>query len=684
MLFITFGRRLLRSRMSKRFLNILRGLSMFVLLCWCCNHQDSRATVCVMKALILYVETGYGFKSPSMAIAEQLRKDGVDARIVDLFDAIGAARFDRGIKNNWRFMLRHEWLFRLTYRIGEVFYRPVFALMLPLFGSRILAYLDQERPDFIVVTHFLTLYPVERLLRSGATRWHRNNSIRVRVGGRTIPVFGYNSEVIASHPVYASDDVQMFFVSTEAGRQAMIRAGSPASKLAMTGFPIDPKYTVRFPSKAEVRKTLGLHDCFTIMLSFGGEGIGDWSLVRELAALDVPVQVVAICGKNESLYQQLQSWYDHWKASMPDSRFMLRVLGFTTDMQNWLYASDLSAGKAGLNVVFEAIYLKRPFMALKAMANERLCAAWLQSEGYGWWPRTLDDAIRLVENGLKGHDDPAWQAVARRLETRPCEFTIEGMTQTMIAMTHEFDRKRFAGIKAVCFDLAGTLCDIPIGGQWESVNEAGIAAVLDRIEVTGPRQVELTRLFIDEKKRLRKEAKTSLREYEIRGQLRDFLGSHGVGLDHLDSAAWDELEFLFIKPELDITVRFDDAKAILDYLKARYPLYLLSNNVSRVLVERILDKLGLSSYFSAVFVSSDIGYRKPHEKFMQAVLSGIPHNPSECVMIGDRLSQDIEMANRFGMPSIHMAMVEHEDNQGVDTVRATITVKSLDEIRAYL
>lgn len=637
-----------------------------------------------MKALVLYVETGYGFKSPSLAIADELHKAGVDARIVDLFDAIGATRFDRGVKNNWRFMLRHEWLFRLTYHLGAIFFRPVFALMLPLFGARILAYLDQERPDFVVVTHFLLLYPVERLLRSGRTMWYRKDGNRVRVGGRTIPVFGYNSEVIASHPVYASDDVQMFFVSTEAGRQAMVRAGSPASKLAMTGFPIDSKYTVRFQSRAEVRRTLGLQDCFTIMLSFGGEGIGDWSLVRVLAARNLPVQVVAICGKNEALYQHMQDWYDQWNASVPDSRFLLRILGFTTDMQNWLYASDLSAGKAGLNVVFEAIYLKRPFMVLKAMANERPCAAWLESEGYGWWPRTLDDAVRLVESGLGQYDDPAWQAVASRLEKPPCEFTIERMARTMVSMTQEFDKKRFSGVKAVCLDLAGTLCDIPIGGQWEAVNEAGIVAVLDRIGVNGARRNELVGQFIDEKKRLRKEAKTSLREYEIRGQLRDFLDGHGVSLDHLDAAAWDELEHLFIKPELDITVGFDDAVAMLDYLKARYPLYLLSNNVSRVLVERILENLGLSSYFNAIFVSSDIGYRKPHEKFMRAVLSGIPHRPSECVMIGDRLSQDIEMANRFGMPSIHVAMVEHEDNQGVDSVRATVTVKSLDEIRAYL
>jgi len=165
------------------------------------------------------------------------------------------------------------------------------------------------------------------------------------------------------------------------------------------------------------------------------------------------------------------------------------------------------------------------------------------------------------------------------------------------------NKKRFAGIKAVCFDLAGTLCDIPIGGQWEAINAAGITSVLGRLGISGQQSDELTDQFIDEKKRLRKEAKTSLREYEIRGQLRDFLGHHGIAIDNLDAAVWNELEFLFIRPELDITVRFDDTKAILEYLKKKYPLYLLSNNVSRMLVEKILAKLGLSEYFDAVYVS---------------------------------------------------------------------------------
>lgn len=665
-------------------MKILLGLLIVVLLSRCCHRSEYRDTVRRMRAVVLYVETGYGFKSPSIAIAEELKAMGVDAQIVDLFDAIGARRFDRWLKNLWRSMLKHEWLFRLTYFIGLVLYYPAFTLTIPLFGPRILSFLDERRPDFVVVTHFMALFPVERLLRSGRVMRRRVNGRSERVGGRVVPVFGYNSEVIASHPVYRGDLTEMFFVATEAGKRAMMKAGSKDAKVAITGFPIDKKYMARFPDRSSMRTSLGLKDQFTIVLSFGGEGIGDWSFITSLASRGLPVQIVLVCGKNEALREEIAAWYEGYQAENPDSAFALRILGFVTDMQNWLHASDASVGKAGLNAVFESIYLKRPFMAIKAMANERYCAQWLEAERYGWWPRTTEEAVALIERRIRDASAPEWKEVESRLQVPPCEFSIEGMARTMITMTKDFDRRRFEGVKAICFDLAGTLCDIPIGGQWESINEAGIASVLDRLGVAGQRATELAALFVDEKKRLRKDAKISLREYEIRGQLRDFLTNQGVSLDGLGSTDWDELEYLFIKPELDITVRFDEAKELLDYLRKKYPLFLLSNNVSRILVERILEGLGLADYFDRIFVSSEIGYRKPHEKFMEAVLAGVPYAPGDCVMIGDRLSQDIELANRFGMRSIHMAMVEHEDNQGCESVKATVAVGSLLEIRELL
>jgi putative hydrolase of the HAD superfamily len=172
--------------------------------------------------------------------------------------------------------------------------------------------------------------------------------------------------------------------------------------------------------------------------------------------------------------------------------------------------------------------------------------------------------------------------------------------------------------------------------------------------------------------------------------VKDFFGQQGekhpdfaawLSKRNLSATDWQDIEFQFIKPELDITLPLEGAPELLASLKGRYPLYLLSNNVSRVLVEKIVEKTGLSGFFDEIIVSSEVGFRKPHEQFLRATERVTGHSAGECVMIGDRLTQDIEMANQFGMLSIHVALVDHEDNAGAEHISATIKIHALEEIR---
>lgn len=49
-------------------------------------------------------------------------------------------------------------------------------------------------------------------------------------------------------------------------------------------------------------------------------------------------------------------------------------------------------------------------------------------------------------------------------------------------------------------------------------------------------------------------------------------------------------------------------------------------------------------------------------------------------MIGDRLTQDILMANESDMASIYCAMVEHGDNVGGEETPFTMKVNELSEL----
>jgi processive 1,2-diacylglycerol beta-glucosyltransferase len=621
-----------------------------------------------MTSIVFYSATGQGFKSPADAIVREFEAQGVAAKAVDFYAELGLGGLDYAVKGLWKFCLRHPWIFRIVYGATDSpLVGPLgFWWQLPAMRRRLDAYLADAKPDCVVSTHYIST-------------WFLGRS-RAVVSGR-LPFFGYNSDVLLSHHAYIQKRAAAYFVSTELGRDRMAAQGMPPEKLRLTGFPIDPKYKRGFGSVAEERAKLGLADAFTVLFTFGGEGIGDIRLLERLVRDRAPLQAVAVCGRNDALRLKLEAL----AAAHPE--FNLKVLGFCTNLQDYLYAADISAGKAGLNTVFEAIYLRRPFLVLMAMSNEQRCADFVVERGYGWQPRTPAAAAALIEGALAGSAE--YRAALAAVAAPPCGFGIDDMIRTVKEMTMANKTERLRAAPYLLFDLAGTLCDIPIGDSWEKVNRDGILNVLAAVGFAASAGEAaagaLADAFVAEKKVLRKEAKTSLREYEIRGQLAAFFdaqaaaGPHAAFFKAVDrsDAAMARLDAAFVKPELDITLPFPEAAPLLDRFKGKKRLFLLSNNVSRVLVEGILAKCGLEDYFEKVYVSSDIGYRKPHRAFAEAVLKDLGADPADCVMIGDRLSQDIKMARDFGLLSVHVALVEHEDNLGVTGIEGDAKIETL-------
>ena len=628
-----------------------------------------------MKALVFYSATGQGFKSPADAIVRELEKRGVEAESIDFFDAIGMRISDWLIKNGWNLCLRQPWIFRIAYPATDsLLIAAIFAIPMPSFKKKMAEYMATRQVDFIVSTHYASTWFLARYEPVAAER---------------LPFFGYNSDVLLSHRAYIQKNARAYFISTEQGKRLMVAQGMREEAVRITGFPIDPKYKKTYPSIAKMREELGLADVFTLLLSFGGEGVGDIQLVELIAERGAEIQVIAVCGRNEAITVKLMALKNRYP------KLRLTVLGFTTRLQDYLFACDISAGKAGLNTVFESIFLKRPFLVLRAMANELHCARFVVERGYGLHPKNVLEALAFIEGARRGSQE--FKRMRQALETPPCNYEIGDMIETMKDITNETTKERVRAAKYLLFDLAGTLCDIPIGDKWERVNHEGISKVLDLSGYTEsfgePAREKLAGRFVAEKHVFRKEAKTSLREYEIRGQILGFFdalaaegGPVGAFFAKADrgAAILERFEAAFVQPELDITVPFPEAPAILAVLAEKKPLYLLSNNVSRGLVESILEKCGIASYFTAIIVSSEIGYRKPHESFASNVLEFLHAKPSECVMIGDRLSQDIKMAVDFGMCSIHAAMVEHEDNVGAEHIRADLTIHALSELPSLL
>ncbi|MDA3835643.1 MAG: HAD-IA family hydrolase, partial [Spirochaetales bacterium] len=453
-------------------------------------------------------------------------------------------------------------------------------------------------------------------------------------------------------------------------------------------YPLDEKFVKPFLSISEERKKLGVKDIFTILLSFGGEGIGSYAILEEILRQDLPIQILVLCGRNKEAVKNVKEI-----ARKAHSTHILPY-GFVSNMQDFMYCCDISAGKAGMNTTFESIYMRRPFMVTKSLINERVNVALIKKYNFGWVPASAAEFVEIVK--LAVNKPETLTLLRKNMEAVPYELSSDILAADIFNRFQA--RKRLPQVKTLFFDLAGTLCDIPIGNIWELVNAKGFEKVLEAIGYPEKADASaagiLTDRFIKRKTQLRKEAKSTLKEFYLGAQLRDFFleqMQHDTLLreclsnyDLNGKAVLEQFDLLYMQPELDITKPFDKAAESLKKLASRYDLYLLSNNASTKLVECLVDKMKIRSYFKKVFISSEIGWRKPHRNFAAPILKLLNINPLEIAMIGDRLTQDIRMANENGMLAIYISAAEHEDNHGIDDIHFDYEIKSLHGLVSLL
>ncbi len=91
--------------------------------------------------------------------------------------------------------------------------------------------------------------------------------------------------------------------------------------------------------------------------------------------------------------------------------------------------------------------------------------------------------------------------------------------------------------------------------------------------------------------------------------------------------------------------------ALIESLHARGVLLgLAANQPSRIIAE--LDGHGIGLYFAHREVSGHHGYRKPDVRLFLRACEDLQVEPGECVMVGDRIDNDIAPARLLGMRTV--------------------------------
>lgn len=123
------------------------------------------------------------------------------------------------------------------------------------------------------------------------------------------------------------------------------------------------------------------------------------------------------------------------------------------------------------------------------------------------------------------------------------------------------------------------------------------------------------------------------------------------------------------------------AREVLEYLRPRYRLYILSNGFTE-LQARKMQSAGIAHYFDGVVLSEDIGVNKPNPAIFKHALRVAGVNATEALMIGDNFEVDIEGAQRVGIDQVYYNVERSILNDG--RMVPTYTVDSLKELQDFL
>ena len=330
-----------------------------------------------MRILILSASVGAGHLRAAEAVELALRQtdDRVEIANYDVLSLMPQA-FRKVYRDGYFRMVARTprllgWLYEAT---DKPFRQPFLQRRIERAGAvRLLAAVRKFDPDVAICTHFLPAALIDPERRKGRCR------------ARILTVVT-DFEV---HGMWLSTPSDHYFVATEEARVYLEALGIGGSAITVSGIPTHPVFAER-KDRPAMRRKHGLRgDVPAILISAGGFGAGNAErMVEALIGAGTPAQIVAVCGKNASLKAALERIARRRQAegALP----IVKVLGFTTEMDELMSAADLMIGKPGGLTTSESLLKGLAWVVVNPIpGQEEKNAIFLLEHGVGIWSDNL-------------------------------------------------------------------------------------------------------------------------------------------------------------------------------------------------------------------------------------------------------------------------------------------------------
>jgi 1,2-diacylglycerol 3-beta-galactosyltransferase len=341
------------------------------------------------RALFLISDTGGGHRSASNAITAAMDEiqepHGFEHRIDDVAAHCSFPLTQLGWGYSTALRYAPPVYGALYYATnGRRRYKALVRFCEPLYRERLRDLFLNYQPDVIVSVHPLLNHAALRA-RADAKMQH-------------IPIITVITDLGKVHESWLTPEADAVVVPAREVYERAISRGVQPSRLRMLGQPIHPKFDDVVGTKEELRTQLGLpQGAFVTLLMAGGEGGGKlMPTTLALAKAKLPMHLVVVCGRNETLRAKL----DDLAPSLPTP---MTILGFTDKVPELMRASDLLVTKAGPGTLAEANAAQLPVVVYDYVpGQERGNVEFVRHNGIGLAAiHSTAEVVRAVDRLVK-------------------------------------------------------------------------------------------------------------------------------------------------------------------------------------------------------------------------------------------------------------------------------------------
>jgi len=307
------------------------------------------------KVFVIYASAGAGHMKAADAVAKAVKKNYPNADL-KLFDSLDytTSFFKKSYPAIYLFAISQTptiWglcYYMFDWPVIDFIVAKMRRMTNGFHAKKLKRFILEEKPDVVISTHFMATEVIGNLKKKGLYK------------GRLVTVV----TDYGLHSFWVHKNCDDFVVASEDTKEDLAKRGIDRNRIYSLGIPIDEAFAKK-EDKTLMRKNLGIReDLFTILIVSGGFGVGPiLELVKELGSLDIPIQLIVVCGKNPKLVEEVTNEQKRLKNP-------LKIYGFATNMPELMSASDLMITKSGGLTTSEAMVKGLAMIVIKPVIGQ--------------------------------------------------------------------------------------------------------------------------------------------------------------------------------------------------------------------------------------------------------------------------------------------------------------------------